>query len=517
MPSPRPPGTGSPISGGRPGSASKILTLEALADLVDDLRRSGKTVVQAHGTFDLLHPGHLKHLEAARRHGDVLVVTVTADAFVKKGPDRPVFNHGLRAEMLAALAVVDHVAVDPHADAVAALRLLRPQVYCKGQDYADAAADVTGKITLERQAVEAGGGALVFTDEATFSSTTLLNRHLDPYEPRLRAHLDGLRARDGRAVLLGLLDAIRDLSVLVVGDAIIDEYEWVVPLGKAGKEALVATRHQGRERFAGGALATASHAAAFCRRVELLTCVGDDPPPDAPPGVAVTAMTRAGAPTTRKRRMVDPAGTRKLFEVYHIDDSPLPGPLQRAFDDSLAQRIGDFDVVIANDFGHGLIAASTVELLAARARFLAVNTQTNAANHGYNLVHKYPRADYVCLDAEEARLAAGDRRAPLEHVIGELRLRCDRTIVTRGAQGCLAHRRGEAVEDVPAVTRVAADTLGAGDAFLAVTAPLVAAGGALADAGFLGNIAGALKVSIVGHRRAIERADLIKSVTALLQ
>lgn len=99
----------------------KVRTLNEVAAAVDQLRHAGRVVVQAHGTFDLLHLGHVRHLEAARKLGDALIVTVTADRFVNKGPGRPVFNAELRAEMLATLAYVDWVAINDAADAVSAI------------------------------------------------------------------------------------------------------------------------------------------------------------------------------------------------------------------------------------------------------------------------------------------------------------------------------------------------------------------------------------------------------------
>ena len=132
----------------------------------------------AHGVFDLLHMGHVRHLNEAKAHGDVLITTITADAFVNKGPGKPVFSEHLRAEMLSALSVVDFVAINRAPDAEALLEAIRPDTYVKGADYRDEDADVTGKISRERQAVETHGGNLIFTDDITFSSSELLNRYL---------------------------------------------------------------------------------------------------------------------------------------------------------------------------------------------------------------------------------------------------------------------------------------------------------------------------------------------------
>ena len=175
----------------------------------------------------LLHLGHVRHLEAARKLGDVLIVTVTADRFVNKGPGRPVFNAELRAEMLATLEYVDWVAINDAADAVSAIERIRPSIYIKGQDYQNPDGDITGKITLERDAVEAHGGRIHFTDEVTFSSTELINRHLNIFEPHIREHLDTLRQNGGLGELCDLIESVADYRVLLVGDAIIDEYQYV--------------------------------------------------------------------------------------------------------------------------------------------------------------------------------------------------------------------------------------------------------------------------------------------------
>ena len=252
----------------------KVRTIDELAAIAHHLRDIGKSVVQAHGAFDLLHLGHVRHLEAARRLGDVLFVTVTADRFVNKGPGRPVFNEALRAEMLAALEYVDWVAINPSPDAVGAIAAIKPEVYVKGQDYQNPAGDVTGKITAERDAVEEHGGRLAFTDEATFSSSELINRHLNVFEPHIREHLSSLRSDGGLSEVLGLLDRVRDYRVLVVGDAIIDEYQYVLPMGKSPKENIIATRYQDHEVFAGGVFAAANHVASFCAEVDVVTSLG---------------------------------------------------------------------------------------------------------------------------------------------------------------------------------------------------------------------------------------------------
>jgi len=211
---------------------------------------------------------------------------------------------------------------------------------------------------------------------------------------------------------------------------------------------------------------------------------------------------------------------RKLFELYVMDDSPLPEEMQLELDRLICAIAPTANVVVATDFGHGLIGASAVQTLIEYSPFLAVNTQSNSANMGYNLITRYPKADYLCVDAPEARLATGDRLSPIGEVAQTIvneRVACGKIIITHGRNGCVTHERGGATHTIPAFARNVVDTVGAGDAFLTITAPLVAAGGAMDKVGFIGNVAGALKVEIVGHRKPVEKPALIKGITALLK
>ena len=154
----------------------KFVELSALAARVEELKQSGKKLVHCHGCFDLMHPGHIKYLQAAKRMGQVLVVTVTPDHYVDRGPGRPVFNQSIRAESIAALECVDYVAVNEWPTAVETLRLLRPHVYVKGQEF-ECLQDKTGKLQQEYEVVREIGAEMAFTHEIVFSSTELLKQH----------------------------------------------------------------------------------------------------------------------------------------------------------------------------------------------------------------------------------------------------------------------------------------------------------------------------------------------------
>lgn len=503
----------------------KIKTLGELEMLCRALHAEGKRIAHCHGVFDLMHPGHVRHFEAARAEGDVLIVTVTPDRFVNKGPGRPVFNERLRSESVAALGSVAFVAITESPSAEDVIRRLRPSVYVKGSDYADVKNDLTGRIADERRAVEQVGGRIHFTTEIAFSSSNLLNLHFDVYPEEAQGFLRDFRQRHSADEVIGLLKDLQRLRVLVVGETIIDEYHYVQALQKSPKELLVTTRFVREEHFAGGILACANHAAGFCGQVDIVTVLGRRDSREAfirrqlKPNVAPRFFYREDTGTIVKRRYVEQAFLNKMFEVSFLDEGDLPLSVTRAVEEYLEQVLPEYDLVIIADYGHGFLNRDLIQMLASGSRFLAVNVQTNSANLGYNLITKYPRADYVCIDEPEMRLAAHDHRSKLEEIVGRLAkdLSSRRVAITRGHNGCISYADPDGFFQVPVLSREIVDRIGAGDAYLSVTAPCAAVGYHPEVVGFIGNAVGALAVRIVGNRTAVEPVPLFKFINALLQ
>lgn len=343
-------------------------------------------------------------------------------------------------------------------------------------------------------------------------------------EPGARRFLEGVKARHASGVMRDSLTALWSLKVLVIGEAIIDEYSYCMPLGKAPKDPIISTRHVRLERHAGGALACANHVAGFCREVDLVTGLGADDPQEAfirgelKPNVRPRFFVREGASTITKRRYVSEPALIKLFEIAVMDDTSLPAALEDQMLAHLEATLPAYDLVIVTDYGHGFLGSRTVHLLAARARYLAVTTQANPGNLGFHVITRYPRADYVCIDEGEARLAMRDRWSPVAELAGALRacVKCSAMSVTRGQQGVLVSGADGTAWEVPALSHDVVDRMGSGDAYLAVSSPCAAAGLPLDLVALLGSAAGALAVRIVGNRSAIEPAAVERFVADLL-
>ena len=140
-----------------------------LERLAERYRAEGLVLGLCHGCFDIVHCGHVHHLRQARSQVDRLFVSVTADEFVKKGPDRPVFADNARAEVLASIRYCDHVIVNGSATAEHIVSALRPDLFFKGADYRSS---VDPRLSAEVSVVERSGGRVVLTDDTVMDSTS---------------------------------------------------------------------------------------------------------------------------------------------------------------------------------------------------------------------------------------------------------------------------------------------------------------------------------------------------------
>jgi rfaE bifunctional protein nucleotidyltransferase chain/domain len=407
--------------------ADKICSIDDLRRRLDAERAKGKRVVQCHGVFDVMHPGHILHFKEARTFGDVLAVTITPDRFVKKGPGRPVFNERLRMETIAALEYVDYVGLNEWPTAVEAIGRLRPHVYAKGKDYADASADLTRKILDEEAAVKAAGGEIRFTTTELHSSSSLANRFYSVYPQKTQEYLAAFKKRHSSDEIISALEKLADLRVLVVGEAILDQYTYCLPLAKSPKEFIVATRYQSDESFAGGALATANHVAGFCKDVTLVTALGPDEGHEQfirsklKPNIDLRVVRTPRRPTIQKRRFLEPNFLTKMFEIQYLEDAPFSEEETGRFIAEVDRALPKHDLLVINDFGHGLLTDPVRRDLCGAGIYTAVNTQTNSANLGFNPITRYERVDYGCLDEPEMRLAAREKFEDIKSIGARLR------------------------------------------------------------------------------------------------
>ena len=502
----------------------KVLPLEDIIKKVKDLKDQGKTVVQSHGVFDIIHPGIVRHLDEARRMGDVLVVTVIKDGDVRRGAGRPVFPEKMRVENVAALEQVDYACVVEDEVPFQSVKRIAPDIFAKGTAYKERDRKIHQRIFEEERELYFGKSKILETSGFSFSSSQIINNFLYIYPEDTRHFIQKLSEKYSFSYILERINSIADLNTLIIGDGIIDEYHYCSPMGKSGKAQLVVNKFLTHEVFAGGVFAIANHVSEICDNISLVTLLGREDSREEfisqniNTKVKTKFFYRDDGPTIVKKRYVDGYSNQKLFEVNFLNDERISKESESEVLDYLIREIPKYDLVLVSDFGHGFITHEMINTLKKLSKILAVNTQSNAANTGFNMITKYHEPNFVCLDEAEARLTMQSKFDDITAVAEKLNkvLDAETLIVTLGKKGSIAVGKSGAVELTPIFSSKVVDTVGAGDAFFSYTAPCFAKKLPLDLTAFIGNAVGAIAVQVVCNKKSVEKHELLQFIHTIL-
>ncbi|MDD5108727.1 MAG: PfkB family carbohydrate kinase [Candidatus Omnitrophica bacterium] len=509
-------------------SAKKNILFKDAPRVFSKLKREGKKIVHCHGTFDLLHPGHIIHFEEAKALGDILVVTITAEKHVNKGPGRPYFNDELRVKYLASLEYIDYVVVVPFAAAKEAIECVQAQIYCKGKEYEDPQNDVTGNINDDIQAVERLGGQVRYVGSVVFSSTKLLNNHFEVHPPGMKDFCKKLAKKYSPKKFREIVDGFSDLKVLVIGDIIFDRYSSVKVQGLTSKNRIISTRFLSEDIQAGGALAVFRHVKQFAPNIKFISLVGTEEwvEPTLSRYISSDEDEIIRSPdftTIIKQRFVEPLSEgkelSKLFAINVIEEQYVNEKILSLTCDIINSHIKDYDLVIVMDFGHGFMQEKVRELVQKKSSFLALNCQTNSYNYGFNIIDKqYQRVDSFSLDETELTLACGKRNLDFSEELKKLQLRLSAGYgwLTRGATDTIGIKSGHPECECMPFEKSVVDAVGAGDAFCSVASLAAVKNLPIELATFMGQLAGAQAVRIIGNADSIKKDKFLKGGMTLL-
>lgn len=500
------------------GRQSKTRAFRTLAREVRELKREGQRVTLVHCTFDgagTVDEGLFRSLRAT---SDVVVATIPNDDVL----DERHHPEDERLALAASLDDIDLVGLVPWTTATRAIEELMPDVYGFPGSIAGRASEL-GPTPEELDALGSVGAEL-YTLSRRGDAVVEWRKRVEPGTRERSSFARALRERFSYEDVLDGLQAARGLKVAVVGETIIDEYAYCDAIGKSGKEPMLVTKFLSCESQAGGVLAIANHLADFCDHVEVVSALGTRSSREKfvrsslRPEVKATFVDKPGT-TIVKRRYIDAYTHAKMMGVYQLDDTPMPAAHEAKLLKALRPVLKRCDLVIVADYGHGLLTKRTVKLLAEKARFLAVNTQINAANSGFHTLSKYPRADFACLHEGELRLDARDLHGDLEEVARDAVARVDARalMVTLGRKGTWLQGADGNAFRCPALATTVVERIGAGDAVLALTSLAMAAGMAPELVSLVGNLAGAQAVAVMGNSASIRKTRLVESVRHLLE
>ncbi len=508
----------------------KFLPPEKLVAVRERLRLEGRVVVQCHGCFDIVHPGHIRYLRFAKERGDVLIVSVSADDVVGKGYDRPYINEDLRVENLAALEFVDYLYLDHNSWAGPVLELLKPDIYVKGKEYET---NADPRFLQEKELVERQGGRVLYgSGDVVYSSSFIIGR----YRERFRMEQERVNFFCRRHGVAGpeiarLLDAFGRKRVLVVGDSILDRYVHCAASSVANESPMLSVRPVGEDWYVGGAALVARQLRALGAEASVLTTLGQGSLEDrytaalAEHGVGLLSIGVDQRPVYLKTRyLVDET---KVFKVDEGRISPLSSQGVQALEALLERELAGFDAVIITDFGFGMFGPDCVKALEGAAERHGLPTYVDVSISGSSNILKFRGAHMATPAEEELRFAFGDHESGLSNLASRYFQACAtrKLVLTMGKRGVVIFHRppqpGERLrtDHLPAFAHHAVDTVGAGDVLLAAQA-LSDLAGAEAPVGlYLGSCLAALQVSRMGNDCVCleELRDFLESRTELCQ
>lgn len=484
----------------------KIKTPEELREVIGSRPRQRK-VIMCHGTFDVVHPGHVRHLLYAKTKADILVASLTADAHIHKGNMRPYVPEDLRAVNLAALEMVDYVIIDHQAKPLQNLELIQPDYFAKGYEYTAGA--VHPKTQEEIDIIDSYGGEMIFTPgDIVYSSTALIE--LAPPSIAVEKLLalmegEGISFDDLREAVA----ALKGTKVHVVGDTIVDSYTYCSMIGGMTKTPTMSVRFEKKVDFTGGAAIVAKHIRAAGADVTFSTVLGNDAyklfvlEDLVTCGVQCLPIIDDTRPTTNKNAIV--ASDYRLLKVDTLDNRSISDKIV----ERLRQQISDTptQALVFSDFRHGMFNRGTIPSLIEsipRGAFRVADSQV--ASRWGNIL-EFQNFDLITPNEREARFALGDQDSVVRPLANELHARANcRTLILKcGDRGIITVRKAAPESEhrnffvVDSFADRVVDAVGAGDALLAYSTLAMVATGNDVVAAILGNIAAGIECEHDGN------------------
>jgi len=494
--------------------ARKIKTPQELRELLGPLPRKKKAIM-CHGTFDLVHPGHIRHLIYAKSKADILITSLTADAHIYKSNFRPFVPQDLRAMNLAALEVVDYVTIDENPTPIENIKIIQPDLFAKGYEYSKGG--LHPKTKEEKDALESYGGEILFTPgDIVYSSSHIIEAE----PPNIAADkLHALMQAEGVTFdkLRDILKSFSKAKIHVVGDTIVDSYTYCTLIGGNTKTPTMSLRFDEQVDFVGGAGVVAKHMKAAGAEVRFTSVLGDDALKDfvlkdlQDYGVQCDAVVDRTRPTTQKN-LFTTQGYRML-KVDKLDNRPISDKILAQFTGSVSRSKSD--ALVFSDFRHGIFNRTTIPPLVAALPAGPLRVADSQVASRWGNILEFQGFDLITPNEREARFALGDQDSTIRPLAMELykRANCKFLILKMGERGLMTYRAPNsevrAFFTVDTFADRVADAVGAGDALLAYATIALVFSKCIVSASILGTLAAALACERDGNN-PIDPADVFK-------
>lgn len=483
-----------------------------------------KDLVLCHGVFDLVHYGHLKYFESAKKFGKYLVVSLTTDKYIKKGPNRPIFNQNIRLNFLKRIDLIDYVLLSDHESAVEVIKMLKPGFYVKGPDYKNNKDDKTKKIFKEKSAIEKIKGKIIYTKDPQFSSSNIINNYGLALNDQQLKFLKKIQKKFSFEKILIEINKLKKISVSVFGELIFDKYFFGDVIGKSGKEPHLVFSENFSEVYIGGIGAVGRHISSFVDKILLysnfsnetelnylikknmeknITCIFNKP--------------EKNFQSIIKKRYIDLRSNYKIFGSYILPkDNKI---LWKSNYINLKKKIKKrSDLAIITDYGHGFINKKIFQLIKKKFKYISLNAQINSSNVNTHSLKNYNNFDLLVINETEIRSDYQDNISEIvelgKKVLNEKKIK--NLVITRGLNGAIMIDKNKTYK-CPAFAYKSIDKVGAGDAMLSIISLCLKQKIDKELSLFLGALAGAFSVQNIGNSKPLLKGDLERNLEYIMK
>jgi len=482
----------------------KLKSQSELLEIIGTFPREKKVII-CHGVFDVVHPGHVRHLAYAKTKADILVITITADKHIKKGIYRPHIPEGLRALNLAAFEMVDYVTIDEQATPLNILNTIQPDFFAKGFEYTSSG--LPPATQEEADVVESYGGQMIFTPgDVVYSSSKFLNLALPNVQLDKLLHLMEYNGIDFN-ILRETLKKLSDYHVHVVGDTIVDTYTRTTFIGGQTKTPTFSVLYQGEDNYIGGAGIVSQHLRAAGARVTFSTVLGDDRLKDFvieglnASGVEIDPIIDSTRPTIQKNAII--AAGYRLLKVDTLDNRPISQDILEQLVNAISKSSAD--ALVFSDFRHGMFNQMSVPILTKAIPAKAFRVADSQVASRWGNITEFKSFDLITPNEREARFAMADQDSTVGRLASLLKEACDyrNLILKLGDRGIFCTNQDPVAKNsyfsVDSFANNVVDAVGAGDALLAYSTLTMMATGSLVIASILGSMAAACECELDGN------------------
>jgi rfaE bifunctional protein kinase chain/domain/rfaE bifunctional protein nucleotidyltransferase chain/domain len=504
----------------------KILEKNNFIKIIKVLRNSKKKIVLCHGVFDLVHYGHILHFKSAKKLGDVLIVSITRDKFIKKGLGRPVFDEIQRLKYLSEIEIIDYLYICETESAEDSIKVIRPSFYVKGPDYKNNSSDDTKKIYLEKRLVEKFKGKIVYTNDEKFSSSTIINeKNLLALNNHQEDYIKNIKNKFGYSYIKNKIQNFKKIKPLLVGELIFDHYCFGNIIGKSGKEPHLVLKETNNEFYVGGIGAVARHLSSFVGSIQLISPFGNEFffKKILKKSFGKNIITNFLKPEKKylsiiKKRFIDQVSNYKMFGSYVLPKKPNKN-FSEVLIHNIKKKLKNSDMIIVCDYGHDFLDKKSANFISKIKIFKALNAQLNSTNIGYHSVNNYRNIDALVINEVELRHELREEQLNL-NILAQILIKRNKIknlIVTRGKNGVMLFRKNLNVISCPAFAYQSVDKVGAGDAMLSISALAIKQNLEPELVLFLGSIAAAISVKTIGNKISVNINELDKIIQYMLK